>query len=956
MKRLLLLLFFVSAISLGQATLVKDINLGTFSSNPTNKVNFNGFVYFIANDGLNGSELWRTDGTENGTNIFKEFITGTESGMVAVTPFVSNNKMFFFAADGSDFFLWKTDGTLAGTEKVKQFSTIQTFHETINNELIFTAENKLWKTDGTEAGTLKISDFSIFGRTRFVKSGNEIFFAATATSSQGNELWKTDGTETGTVLVKDINKTSNKNSYPNNFSASNGIVYFSANNGSSGYELWKTDGTESGTVLVKDLTTTGSGHTFSTDTPTIAFNNEIFFMSGSKLYKSDGTDAGTIEVKDVETYVKRILKFNSKLYVFNQNSSFWVSDGTTAGTTKIEVPVNEFWHNGQYNVVGDKLFFQGNNEYGYEIWVTDGSQSGTKLLKDIHPEFDDNNIEDIIGLNGKAIFTASDKNWFGKELWISDGTKVGTKILKDINDQGTNSSSPQNYISFGDKVLFSADNGENGRELWVINAGVASLLKDINPGPLYSSPSNFIELNGEVFFIAQTQEKGKELWKTDGTETGTIMVKDINLDAKNGLGNSPLTIFNNKLYFFANDGTTGIELFESDGTEVGTKLVVDINGTDTNSINSSDLVVLNNKLYFVANNGTSGTELFCSDGTVAGTTLVKDVNPGGGSYANNLNIHPYLNKLYFSAYDGSETTLWSTEGTEATTIKLAIKNVNNFTLSGSRDIGGRGDAKIIYNTELFFTGESTSNFNKKGTELWAITYTGTIQQVHDINPEAASSYPSLLTNHNGILYFMAYEPTNGYELWKASYYQAELVKDTQAGTKNGNISEIVSFGNNILFGAGDNNQNRELWKSDGTSEGTVLFQDINPSTEQYGNGSNPSSFFNHNNTLYFSASNGSTGNELWKLEQASLSLEKETFNQLTKISVYPNPTANILNLKIENQQIKSVKVTSIFGKDLMNFTNKNNLKKIDISLLSKGVYLLQVKTEKGLITKKIVKK
>ena len=886
--------------------------------------------------------------------IFKEFIAGSESGIAGITPFVINNEMYFFAADGgADYYLWKTDGTIEGTEKIKQFTSIQAFHETINNELIFTAENGLWKSDGTESGTIKLANFPVFGTSRFVKSGNEIYFSGEASFSIGQELYKTDGTTVS--LVKNIYPNSNKDSYPNNFAALNGVVYFSATNGTNGFELWKTDGTESGTVMVKDINA-GSGNTFSTDTPIVVFNNELFFMYNTKLWKSDGTESGTVEIKDFENYTKGIFVFNSKMHIFNGRNSFWVSDGTTAGTAKVEVPVNEFWHNGEYAVVGDKLFFQGNSDFGYEIWVTDGTAAGTKLLKDIHPEFDDNNIEDIVAFNGNAIFTASDKNWFGKELWISDGTKIGTKILKDINEQGTNSSSPQNYFSFGDKMLFSADNGEYGRELWVLENGTSTLLKDINVGPAYSNPSNFIEFNGTVYFSASTQTNGNELWKTDGTASGTEMVKDINPDANNGLANSNFTILNNKLYFFANDGSTGMELWETDGTAVNTKLVADINGTNVNSVNNSSIITMNNELFFVANDGTTNVELWKSDGTSSGTVLVKDINLNGGSYVNNLTVHPYLNSLYFSAYDGSETTLWSSDGTEANTIKLAIKNVSNFTLSGSRDIGERGESNIIYDTELFFTGESTSNFNKKGTELWVVTYTGTVQQVHDINPEAASSYPSLLTNHNGILYFMAYVPTNGYELWKASYYQAELVKDIQIGTPNANINEIASFGDVILFGAGDNSQNRELWKSDGSSEGTALFQDINPLTLQYGNGSNPHSFFVHNNTLYFSANNSVTGAELWKLEQSALSIEKQEFNNLVNVSLFPNPTSNILNIRVDNQQIESVKIYNLLGKEVIQLSAKNEtLNKIDISHFTNGIYILQIKTDSNSYTKKVVK-
>ena len=946
MKKILLLFLIITSLeSFAQATLVQDINLGTFSSNPSNKVNFNGYVYFVANDGINGSELWRTDGTETGTTLFKEFVSGSESGATAVTPFVYNNFMFFTASDGVNSFLWKTDGTNAGTEKVKQFTTSQTFHDIINNELIFTAENGLWKTDGSESGTIKLKDFSIFGKTRFVKSGNEIFFAATGNNTQGNELWKTDGTIAGTVIVKDINQTSNKNSYPNNFSSLNGVVYFSATNGPAGYELWKTDGTEVGTLMVKDVNP-GSGNTFSTDTPTVVFNNEVFFMNGTKLWKSDGLETGTIEVKDVETYVKRILVFNSKLHIFNGANSFWVSDGTSVGTTKVEVPVNEFWHNNEYAIVGDKIYFQANNEYGYEFWVSDGTAIGTKLVKDIHPEFDDNNIEGIIGLNGKAIFTASDKNWFGKELWISDGTEAGTKILKDINEQGTNSSSPQNYFAFGDKVLFSADNGENGRELWILDKGTPTLLKDINAGPSYSNPSNFVELNGTIYFSADTNEKGKELWKTDGTEAGTFLVKDINPNAADGfysIGN--IVTLNNKLFFFANEGVNGYELWESDGTEAGTMLVKDINSGVNNSLRNGEITVYNNMLYFNANNITNGYELWTSDGTEAGTTLLKDIHTSGSSSPGNFMIFDDL--LFFTATSSTNgNELWKSNGTAAGTvltrdIKVGISgsSPNNFIISGAEN----KNKILTYDTQLLFTASGAN-----GNEIWQIEV-GTSHYPQPIQG-GSGSYPYKLTNHNGEAFFIT-----GNELWKVNQYAsgASVVK---SGDDVKNISEMMSFGDALIFGAGNNSQNIELWKSDGTEAGTVLLQDINPSTAQYGNGSSPKNFFFHNSTLYFSANNGTAGSELWKLEQAALSLEKETINQSAKINIYPNPTSDILNIKVENQQIKSLNIYSLFGKEVMKYTNKTEIKNIDISNLTSGIYLLQLKTDVGLFTKKIIKK
>ncbi len=149
--------------------------------------------------------------------------------------------------------------------------------------------------------------------------------------------------------------------------------------------------------------------------------------------------------------------------------SFWVSDGTTCWNYKSRSFLQtNFGIMENIAVAGNKVYiFKEVMSNGYEFWVTDGTAEGTKLLKDIHPEFDDNNIEDIVDFKWITQFLQLQiKIGLVKSYGYSDGTEAGTKMLKDINQEGTNSSSSTKLIlQFGDKVLFSADNGENGREL-----------------------------------------------------------------------------------------------------------------------------------------------------------------------------------------------------------------------------------------------------------------------------------------------------------------------------------------------------------------------------------------------------------------------------------------------------------------------------------------------------------
>jgi ELWxxDGT repeat protein len=190
-------------------------------------------------------------------------------------------------------------------------------------------------------------------------------------------------------------------------------------------------------------------------------------------------------------------------------------------------------------------------------------------------------------VNGTAFFLAND-SIHGKELWKSDGTPAGTTMVKDINT-GT----------------------ANGVDAGNVNYGFA-----------------YVNVNGVFFFAANNGSAGVELWKSDGTEAGTVMVKDIRTGASNS---SPyyLTNVNGTLFFQANNGTNGIELWKSDGTEAGTVLVKDINpGAGGSMTSNMTFLNVNGTLYFSADNGVNGEELWKSDGTTNGTVMIKDIRPG----------------------------------------------------------------------------------------------------------------------------------------------------------------------------------------------------------------------------------------------------------------------------------------------------------------------------------------
>src|SRR5262249_48595458 len=142
-------------------------------------------------------------------------------------------------------------------------------------------------------------------------------------------------------------------------------------------------------------------------------------------------------------------------------------------------------------------------------------------------------------------------------------------------------------------------------------------------------PSDFLDLNGTALFVANDGTTGRELWRSDGTASGTVLVKDVHAaDAGTATRISYLTSSGRRAYFSADDGVHGNELWTTDGTTAGTRLVRDIvPGSDSSY--PVDLAAGFGLVFFSAYDGlVHGDEPWRSDGTDEGTFLLADIDPG----------------------------------------------------------------------------------------------------------------------------------------------------------------------------------------------------------------------------------------------------------------------------------------------------------------------------------------
>ncbi len=147
-----------------------------------------------------------------------------------------------------------------------------------------------------------------------------------------------------------------------------------------------------------------------------------------------------------------------------------------------------------------------------------------------------------------------------------------------------------------------------------------------------------------------------------------------------------------------------------------------------------------------------------------------------------------------------------------------------------------------------------------------VTTYGTLDVLADVNPGSNSSSPSLGPVIDGRMIFTAYHPTYGKELWvtDGTTNGTTLLKDINPGSANGNPVNLLSAGDKVYFQGYSDSAGSELWVTDGTTNGTMLVKDIYPGMSGgFPNGSAPGGFVANGSLVYFSADSPNIGNELW---------------------------------------------------------------------------------------------
>lgn len=404
---------------------------------------------------------------------------------------------------------------------------------------ILNAQQQVWESQ---------SEYQI---RNIISNNNKIIYATTGIEVKS--VFAVNGNENASVFLGNFDEVSRFTAFGNK------VVFI----GRKGYDIniWLTDGTPQGTTALTNFSHASISNI-------AVFKNKVYFTNYNALYYSDGTE-GSTQILLSLPYESEIPPSISLLYALEDKliycyyGQLMVTDGNSSAIKTLAdnttVPVTGVLSGAGAVTVNNKLIFiKHSADTGDELWVTDGTDAHTFLLKDINPgvpsgfETIDYSLKPYFtASNGKLYFVANKGT--GRSVWVTDGTLNGTNELY----IGSNTNNPVSLKSIDGNVYFSNSYGDG----LYFSDGLNNTVKNIGGTESPFDAYSFTEFNGSVYFVASDTEHGYELWKTDNTASSTIRVTDICEGSCSTFNHyTGLTACGNILFFSASN--TGYEFDE----------------------------------------------------------------------------------------------------------------------------------------------------------------------------------------------------------------------------------------------------------------------------------------------------------------------------------------------------------------------------------------------------------
>jgi len=824
---------------------VADLNTTTSGvpSSPLWRVRLNDIVFFETRETSTAPALWRTDGTAAGT--FK--LVSMRRTPVSLPPLLgmvaAGNVVYFDAYDADGWKVWKSDGSVAGTVPITaaSSSTILAVMDVLGNHVLCRdlVTGALWSVSEGSAQSL-----GLIGADRELFSSWASFqgrlYVGTPTG-----IWKSDGTASGTTKVTSTPAW--------NVVATATRLFFIGSSDTAGVEPWVSDGTTSGTRMIADLKP-GTASTF--------------IMGESPIAPLDA----------------------SRVLFLGTNGELGVSDGTSSGTRVIRTGTPSRLAANFCVLNGVSYFPFDDGEHGRELWRSDGTDAGTRMVSDLSTGANPYLYPIVAGATRVYYYSQGPKY---RELFESDGTPAGTHIVNQPGTRWTGSSSATpTIITSGDVAFFGADDIDHGDEPWITDGteGGRHMIANLEPDlAVSSSPSKFFAGADRLYLTAQSND-GPMIWRTDGTAEGTVPVlstPDATLPVPFGIAGNTLYLDND---FF--------ELWKTDGTPEGYKKLV----TAQPGLDIHDATTVNGQFYFFDNN----RQLWTTDGTPAGTTRLISLP------MQSRRVIGLAGRAYFITTEG---IVFATDGTLSGTRSIARGSGGStplfpfagslFTFSGAsqgsqlwRVSGSAGDAAMIHHSEassygppvavigttMLFPGRQLST---RQEQLWKTD--GTAAGTAVVKEFASTTFPRLdkIVSLGSRAVFTADDGVHGTEPWVSDGTPdgTKLLRDIGPGALQAGITEFAVADGIAYFNADDGLHGLELWQTDGTPEGTVMVADMEPGAS----GSSPDSLTRVGDLLYFAATTKAAGRELWAypLPSAAVTIDDARANESDRKIVVP---------------------------------------------------------------------
>lgn len=631
-----------------ESKLIVDSRTGRFGSDYDNFIVYNNKLYFTVNHSEYGTELWQYDSQSNETKIVSDIFPGSESSSPK-NLLVFNDKLFFVAQDETRRDrLWHFDSNTN------------------------TLDNSRVKDTESLALYLSFSEFKVYN--------NQLYFGG---KSENNDwhLWRynlNDNTSEAVLSNSFLSKLKKFKEYDNK-------LYFIVNdyNSAETIGLWEYENSSNDINLITNEKVSELNE----------YNNLLFFATSPERFKAQlnsyNSQQGTIKVVAnftsgfSETRLENFIVFNSKLYFSGVDSlhghELWSYNNTT-GDVKIVADIvsgSQGSFPSKMKVFNNKLYFWGGiyDKYYESVFYSFYALNTNEELITITGESKNFTFNEAVSVpHDKDLYFGSEGQ-FWKFNTETDDNRLVDKIIEANQGNGA-----EHLTLHDDQLYFTVSTPYNSspkESLWIYDKFDNSVIQQ----PLVShySVEKLHSFNkNKLFYIARNGYGDNQIWLYDSQEGATELLTVLN---NQSIRDS--IIFEDKLFLSLYNSNTDIkayELWSFDLLSYKLHRVDNINNSQYSQI--LDLTVYNNNLYFTVDTEESGRELWQLNSQSNSAFLLSDIRQGAlSSEPKHLTVADH--KLFFYATSSNEQrSLWVYDAVSEKQTLEEVTSSSEFTIVG----------------------------------------------------------------------------------------------------------------------------------------------------------------------------------------------------------------------------------------------------------------------------------